>query len=479
MEGDYDPPTAEGLSDFHCYTMWYTNHALPFGKLYKGYLPAIRTGWKTGCGEYGAEGLDNYALMCRCYPPRWLPAHPGDPWKPDRIVRAQTYAQHGDWFAQQRDIRSWIACSQAHQARATALMTDAFRRRADWIVSTAVHLLIDAWPSGWMKALVGADRVPKPGYFALADSLKPLRIHIRCDRWTAYAGDTVEAEVWLLNDTPQEYRGCLAVVTVHIADRAVASFEQTCEIGAAASGCVGRVRFRLPPVSDRVTVLLDAALLGPDGQRLDECRFSVEAYARGVWSGQPVAWVGASAQAMLQALGIPAVSFDGGAPVKTVAVSSPEAYERVRGPVQDMVKAGGRAGFIRDAQGAMAAGIGGVPFACRARGGVYFAAPGAKLAALGFHPDDFSYWYNAETDQIDFTADAFVECPGMEPLLFTYGPPEPETGKPKRTAVGTMAFGEGRVGAGALPLAGRVSVNPALDRLLLRLLGRDGTDTPA
>ncbi len=482
VEGDYDPPTAEGLSDFHCYTMWYTNHALPFGKLYKGYLPAIRKGWKTGCGEYGTEGLDSYALMCRRYPSRWLPAHPADPWKPDRIVRAQTYALHGDWFAEQRDIRSWIAYSQAHQARATALMTDAFRRRTDWIVSTAVHLLIDAWPSGWIKALVGADRVPKPGYFALTDSLKPLRIHIRCDRWTAYAGDMVEAEVWLLNDTAQERRDCLAVVTLRTSDRPVASYEQKCGIGAVASGCVGRVCVKLPAVSNRETVFLDAALFCSDGRKLDECRFSIETYERSVWLGQPVAWVGAPARAMLQELGVPAVPFDGGESSRTVVVSSPEAYESVRGAVQDMVKADGCAVFIRDAQGVMAGGIGSETFACRVRGGVYFAAPDMKLTALGFRPDDFSYWYNADTDQIDFTADAFVDCPGMEPLLFTYGPPGPETGKPKRTAVGAMPFGGGRVAAVALPLAGRLSVNPALDRLLLWLMGqhrmRGETDTP-
>ena len=41
-------------------------------------------------------------------------------------------------------------------------MTDALRRRSDRIVSTAVHLLIDAWPSGWMKTLVGWTASPSP-----------------------------------------------------------------------------------------------------------------------------------------------------------------------------------------------------------------------------------------------------------------------------------------------------------------------------
>lgn len=470
-EGDYDPPTAEGLSDFHCYTMWYTNHALPFGKLYKGYLPAIRKGWKTGCGEYGAEGLDNYPLMCRCYPPQWLPRRPDDPWRPDRIVRAQTWALHGDWFAEQRDIRGWIAASQLHQARAAAWMTDAFRRRSDRVVSTAVHLLIDAWPSGWMKALVGADRVPKPAYFALADSMKPLRIHIRCDRWSAYAGETVEAEVWLLNDTPREFRGCRAVVTLRGAGGDIASYGLACSVGAASSACVGRVRLKLPAVGGKRTLFLDAALLAPDGRTLDGCRFRFRVYGRTAWSGGRVAWVGAEARAMLGALGIPAVPFPAGAPVSCVAVSSPGEYGAVRGAVEKLVRAGGRAVFIRDARGGMAAGIGDAAFVCRPRGGVYFAAVAGEAAMRDFGPDDFAYWYNADADQIDFTADAFVECPGMVPLVFTYGRPENGRGKPRQAAVGTLPLGRGRVAAVALPLAGRLSFNPALDRLMGRLLG--------
>ncbi|MBW7459542.1 glycoside hydrolase family 2, partial [Paenibacillus sepulcri] len=45
-DGDYDPPTREGLPDFHCYTMWYTDNIMPVGKMHHGFLPPIREGWK-------------------------------------------------------------------------------------------------------------------------------------------------------------------------------------------------------------------------------------------------------------------------------------------------------------------------------------------------------------------------------------------------------------------------------------------------
>lgn len=203
VEGDYDGPTMEGMPDFHCYTMWYTSHGQPIGKLMRGYLPPVKSGWMTGCGEYGAEGLDNLDIMKERYPKAWLEGYAGneDIWFPDKIVRAQTHSVHGDWYCEQHSMEDWVTESQKHQALATKLMTDAFRRRGDLINQTAIHLLIDAWPSGWMKALVGCDRMPKPAYFAYQEALKPLKLSLYTGRKQLYEDETVMVEGWVCNDT--------------------------------------------------------------------------------------------------------------------------------------------------------------------------------------------------------------------------------------------------------------------------------------
>ena len=104
MEGDYDGPTLEGMPDFHTYTMWYTNHGEPIGRLMRGYLPPVKAGWMIGCGEYGAEGLDPVDLMRRRYPKEWLQCDEKGDWYPDRIVRAQTHSVQGDWYPEQHMI---------------------------------------------------------------------------------------------------------------------------------------------------------------------------------------------------------------------------------------------------------------------------------------------------------------------------------------------------------------------------------------
>ena len=66
-------------------------------------------------------------------------------------------------------------------------MTEAFRRD-DRMVSNAIHLFIDAWPSGWMKSIMDCKRIPKQAYFAYRDALAPLLVSLRTDRF-AYTAE--------------------------------------------------------------------------------------------------------------------------------------------------------------------------------------------------------------------------------------------------------------------------------------------------
>lgn len=246
VEGDYEPPTGEGMPDFHCYTMWYSNHGVPIGKLMAGYLPAVKEGWMLGCGEYGAEGLDSKHIMETRYPKEWIACDAQGHWYPDRIVRSQTLSLQGDWYPEQNTMEDWIRESQIFQAKATRIMTDAFRRRADLIEQTAIHLLIDAWPSGWMKTLVDCERVPKRAYFAYADSLIPVRINLNTTRKYVYGGETVSIEVWALNDS-EEARTLRVLAGIRDGENV---YELTGRVEAASSVCMGILELPFPQVKE-------------------------------------------------------------------------------------------------------------------------------------------------------------------------------------------------------------------------------------
>ncbi len=202
VDGDYDPPT-EGMPDNHCYPMWYNGHGIDIGKLNKGYWLSVKPGWYYGCGEYGAEGLDFCEVMREDYPADWI----REPFDPGNIVRAQTGDFHYFFYDTQDTMEDWVEKSQEYQAFATRMMTEAFRRD-DRMISNAIHLFIDAWPSGWMKTIMDCRRNPKKAYFAYRDALDPMLVSLRTDRYAYFYGDTISIESYICNDTEAsgEYR---------------------------------------------------------------------------------------------------------------------------------------------------------------------------------------------------------------------------------------------------------------------------------
>ena len=130
MDGDYDPP-APGLPDNHCYTAWYNGHGVELGRLHRGYWQPVKPGWLYGCGEFGAEGLDPVNSCAATTRKHWLPADAEE----EKRLDARTASRSADrpkfhyfWFDTQHTLEDWVRASQRHQAWATRLMTEAFRR---------------------------------------------------------------------------------------------------------------------------------------------------------------------------------------------------------------------------------------------------------------------------------------------------------------------------------------------------------------
>lgn len=258
VDGDYDPPT-EGMPDNHCYTTWYNGHGIDIGKLHKGYWMQVKPDWYYGCGEFGAEGLECAEVMKKYYPKEWLVG----PFDPRNIVGAQTGDMHYFFFDTQDTMEDWIRESQQYQALATRFMTEAFRRDSR-MISQALHLFIDAWPSGWMKTIMDCDRNPKQAWFAYRNALEPVLISLRTDRFTYYAGEEVSIEVFVCNDTSQEGEDYKLCYELYTGEKLILGGEEQVLLKNCDVTAVSDVRFIVPKVSDREIFVLKAILL--DGQ---------------------------------------------------------------------------------------------------------------------------------------------------------------------------------------------------------------------
>jgi hypothetical protein len=463
VEGDYDPPTFEGLSDFHCYNMWYTNHALPIGDLYRGYLPAIRKDWKTACGEYGSEGLDNLDLMKERYPKEWLPKNEEDCWIPDRIVRAQTNSMHGDWFYEQDNIKDWIYFSQLHQAKAASIMTLALRRRSDYVVQTALHLLIDAYPSGWMKTVVGVDRVPKPAYFAFKEALIPLKVNLRCDRRTCYTNDVLNAECWILNDTAVDYSDM--TITAVLYDRHKNPLK-TYKLNTSAKGCksvpVGKIRIDTSDIAVKEREAFSLAVfMEHQGKVIDTDVYnfdifennyeSINAYPLGMLAKQVVNTSPAFKQADKETADIiiisdkkhlkeaEAIKKSINKPILFILNSCLENFKFNRHTYEMSDRRMWKATYC----------------------------PINQSLLPGYRWDDLSFLYDSDTDKINFVAEYFIQCDKVEKMyVFNYKKPafgESAEGRKEKRPV--LMHNEDGIFT-TLNLKGRVGVNPVSDKIL-------------
>ena len=276
VDGDYDPPT-ESLPDNHCYNFWYNGHGLGAGKLIKGYWQKVKPGWNYACGEFGVEGLDPVEIMFKHYPPQWLPESMQEKWSPHRIPKSQTRSYHHMWFATPETITEWVTRSQEYQAWAVRTMTEAFRRDQR-MVSFALHLFIDAFPSGWMKAIMDVDRNPKPAFFAYRDALSPIAANIRTDRDKYFAGEKLDMEFWICNDLDQSFDGyeiCYQIrheSTTIFARRAPARIEAT-------KPCFqGFFRFQLPDVKTRSAAYVDLAIRDSNGRVIHSTSQKLEVF---------------------------------------------------------------------------------------------------------------------------------------------------------------------------------------------------------
>lgn len=457
VEGDYDPPTGSGMPDFHTYTMWYSNHPIPIGRLVQGVIPPVKAGWMIGCGEYGAEGLDYAKLMEERYPKEWLEKDEDGNWYPTKIVRAQTNAMHGDWFKEQTTMEDWVEASQTHQAVATTMMTDAFRRRADYIGHTAVHLLIDAWPAGWMKTLVGCDRIPKKAYFAYKDALVPYRMNFYCPRNYVHSGEIISVQSWLLNDS-QEDRSGKIVATLKMGEEKIANFEIEGKVSAAYSECLGMFEVEMPEVSKETYVTLDGALLDEQGNVVvtEQISFCVYPKISKITNGFKVWVLGQRAKEVAERLGCQIVET-----ANTLLVSDMAGNEK---QVKQCLEEGGTVLWIAGDLERGTYTVGDMEIVLRKGKNVFFAA--ADQEAEKYH---FNMLYNENEDYLDFVARNVIEMEGGKELVYIYGPDGVDGKKaPKRhrpVVKKVDAFG-GSLYISTLATEGKIGVNANLDSFL-------------
>lgn len=260
VDGDFEGPDHTEnncMPDFHTYNLWYGG-SLPFGKMYRGYWAPTLPGWYYGCGEYGTEGLEDVEYMKRRYPSEWL----REPFHPNNIIGAQTGIQHVKFFDTPSSIEEWVKKSQSYQAFATKMATECLRRDPR-MASFAIHLFIDAWPAGWLKCIMDAERNPKPAYFAYRDALAPVLVTLRSDRFTFFNDENISIEAHISNSTNTPIENAQIVYELYLGEELIMKRAAPASCGAMTSEYSSSAEMRLS-TPDRTKYTLKAILCDGD-----------------------------------------------------------------------------------------------------------------------------------------------------------------------------------------------------------------------
>ncbi|MDQ8192903.1 glycoside hydrolase family 2 TIM barrel-domain containing protein [Coraliomargarita sp. SDUM461004] len=278
VDGDYDPPAKFGMPDNHCYCGWYLGHGIDLGRVHAGHWMPAKEGWHYGCGEFGAEGLDSFEVMDANYPESWGSLALNQVWNPSVITQSQTMNFHYLWYSTPETLAEWIDASQDHQEWVNRIMTDAFRRM-DGMNTFAIHLFIDAWPAGWMKAIMDVNRTPKKSWFSYRDSLAPVAVSLRSDRASGFSGEEIPIELWVANDTNQTLEGATLAYQITQNGQLLASGTEEANIVVCAPRSQGNIMVTLPSVDQDDSIQVAAVLINKAGEAIHDTEMEIAVFA--------------------------------------------------------------------------------------------------------------------------------------------------------------------------------------------------------
>jgi len=468
VDGDYDPPRTD-LPDNHCYTFWYNGHGLSSGALYRGEWIEVLPGWYYGCGEFGAEGLDFESTMRKHYPKEWLPWNEEEDreWTPDQIVLSQSGSFHYSFFETPTGLKDWIKKSHEHQAEATKLMTEAFRRDEN-MVSFAIHLGIDAFPAGWMKSIVDYDRNCKPAYYAYRSALSPVMCSLRTDRQTFFAGETTYVEVWLCNDRPEKVTEVTVMYEAKMPDGNYLSGSVQSDIAECGVTYVGEI---LIPVS-QVTgdIVLYSAVLDKEGTVLHRNSIRIKVFEEKKSVGLKV-WTpdseGNAAKILEDMQEKPVAK----GCAECILLDDYKYYDDNREEIDAWVAQGHKLVFLELARGEYTVCGQKINIKRSNLGHLYFVHRNTGHPLVeGFGPKDFSRWYGRRKGRISTMLTSTIDCEAMSPVLTTGNRLENQDRIGAALAAGEMNYGDGKVTVCQVILTDHVQDNPVAFEFASRLL---------
>ncbi|RPI03124.1 MAG: hypothetical protein EHM72_02350 [Calditrichaeota bacterium] len=220
---------------------------------------------QTAYTEFGVPSPSPVALLKTFIPPehRWPPRpdtvwqshHAFAAWKGETWLVPSTIEHY---FGKQETLEQLVANGQLLQSEGYKCIYESARRQKPYCSMALNWCYNEPWPTAANNSLINWPHDPKPAFYAVQSSCRPILASARFDKFIWHEGENFTTDIWLLNDSHEPVTDAKVVVRL-VGDTIVESQECTLSAAEANSNVVGpTLQWKLPGwQSDRFQLLLE------------------------------------------------------------------------------------------------------------------------------------------------------------------------------------------------------------------------------
>ncbi len=233
-------------------------------EVYQIFVNARNTAYtEFGCpGPSSAETLRGIIPAEELFPPKrgtaWVTHHAFDALEQNSHLLLDVIE---DYFGPSENLEQLVEHGQLLQAEGLKCLFEEARRQKPHAAMAMNWCLNEPWPASANLSIINWPAQPKPAYYAVAASCRPVLASARLPHFRWRAGELFTPELWLLNDSPLAVpAGCMEAVLC-LGDDELALLHWDYQSLAANSNLPGPViRFPLPPsTANRLALKLRVA----------------------------------------------------------------------------------------------------------------------------------------------------------------------------------------------------------------------------
>jgi beta-mannosidase len=164
-----------------------------------------------------------------------------------------------DYFGPSESLEELVENGQLLQGEGYKCIYEEARRQKPYCSVAANWCYNEPWPTAANNSLISWPDIPKPGFYAVSNACRPVLASARFNKFRWRAGETIDFELWILNDLPEDVASGKVKVKIVSGSEEIHIHEWTFSQMNANTNQQGPVvRYKLPSFrSDRFKIILE------------------------------------------------------------------------------------------------------------------------------------------------------------------------------------------------------------------------------